>query len=135
LIGILTGEGWSASVLDPGNMKKLCEEDAKELFKKETDKLKLNQREINFTSHYNQSLKNCFMMIKISTDLTIPEPPATENLSFDFYDVGESSKIGSFLVQRDRKSKIESILYCHVSKQECHSLVEWQKLVKSFMEE
>lgn len=135
LVILMAGEGWGAPAVESNSLKQLCEDDAKELFKKETGKMKLDKRELTYSSHYNLSLKNCFMMIKISTDLTIPEPPPTENLSYDFYDVTASSKIGSFLLQLDRKSKVEIVLYCHVSKQECHSLAEWKNLVKSFMEE
>ena len=117
---------------DPGT---LCGEDARELFKKEKSKLKLTKIEVGYTSHYNRSLKNCFMTLKIATDLTAPDPPSSENLSYDFYDVSENVKIGSFLMQLDRKSGVESILFCHVSKEECHSLTEWRKLVRPFMEE
>ena len=75
------------------------------------------------------------MVIKITTDLNLIEPPTFENLSYDFYDVNVSTKIGSFLIQLDRKSGLETLLFCHVSKVECHSLLEWNKLIKPFMEE
>ena len=135
MICFLYSLGWGASAGEEKNLKQLCEEDARDLYQKETGKMKLEKLDLSYTKHYSQSLKNCFMIIKISTDLNLAEPPSVEILSYDFYDVNVNSKIGSFLIQLDRKSGVEKLSYCHVSKVECHSLVEWKNLVKPFMEE
>jgi hypothetical protein len=135
IICFLAGQGWGASGGEENSLKQLCEDDAKDLFKKETRKMKLVTLDLSYKNYYNKSLKSCFMIIKISTDLKPIEPPSIENLSYDFYDVNENAKIGSFLMQRDRKSGLETLLFCHVSKVECHSLLEWKNLVKPFMEE
>ncbi|MFI5303644.1 MAG: hypothetical protein ACHQYP_02505 [Nitrospiria bacterium] len=135
IVCIFAGQGFGESPGDEKNLKQLCEDDAKDLYKKETGKIKLEKIDLSYTTHYNKSLKNCFMVIKITTDLNLIEPPTVENLSYDFYDVNVSTKIGSFLIQLDRKSGLETLLFCHVSKVECHSLLEWNKLIKPFMEE
>ncbi len=135
LVFFLYSQGWGASPEEEKSLKQLCEEDAKYLYKKETGKMILEKIDVSYTNHYNKSLKNCFMIIKMSTDLNLIEPPSIENLSYDFYDVNEDSKDGSFLMQLDRKTGVEMVIYCHVSEIECHSLLEWKNLVKPFMEE
>ena len=128
-------QGGAASLEEEHEIKQLCMEDAQDLFNKETGKLKLDHITMRNITYYNKSLKSCFMMIQLSTDIASLDSPRDEILSYDFYHVDENAKIGSFLMQRDRKSGRETLFYCHFSGRECHSLPEWRNLVKSYMEE
>ncbi len=134
-ISLFSGEGWAASLDEEYKLKQLCENDAQEIFSRETRRMKLDHYKLSYINHYNKSLKTCFMIIQISTDLNLLDLPVIETLSYDFFDVEENAKVGSFFMQLDRKSGKKTLFFCHFSGQECHSLPEWQKLIKLYMEE
>ena len=117
------------------NLQEQCGKLAAEAFAKEwgtvvsnTDK---GQTIADHRHHYNLRLNKCFYL-ELSTIYPRERQysrPAGALSSSRLFDLRESSKIGSYHQLEDE------IVACDVQGKECHSLLEYEALIKPFMED
>jgi hypothetical protein len=113
------------------NLQDRCGKFAAEVFAKEwgtgisnTDD---GQTVADYRHHYNFRLNKCFYL-----ELSATSPRSRDEGQFSssrLFDLQESREIGTYQQLEDE------VVSCDVQGKECHSLLEYQTLIKPFMED
>ena len=81
----------------------------------------------DYRNHYNFRLNKCFYLgLSITEPRSGDERPFSSSRLFDLY---ESTEIGTY------QQLVAEVVSCDVQGNECQSLLEYQALIKSFMED
>jgi hypothetical protein len=134
LIFAVSGYAYAQSVKESYELKERCGKRAKETFNKDYGKGYLNTDDrtfmITYANHYNRKLKKCFVMLNKTG---FPKKKDKFGIVTDktLWDINEMKQYGGFF----KFSKMEKPLSCQVLNKVCNSEVEWDSLVKPYMEE
>jgi hypothetical protein len=111
------------------NLQEQCGKLAAEVFAKEwgtgTSNTDYGQTIADYRNHYNFRLNKCFYL-----ELSATYPRRTGEGQFSssrLFDLQESKEIGTYQQLEDE------VVSCDVQGKECHSLLEYQALIKPFM--
>ena len=102
-------------------LKKSCERLAAETFNRET----ADDDRVDYRAHYNARLHKCFY-----AETYISPTPGGVNTWVYLSDLQQNRIYGGF-----HKSTNLGLFYCSLQDKECHSEVEWNDLVKPYMED
>jgi hypothetical protein len=102
-------------------LQKNCSKLAAETFRREAD----DEDRVDYLAHYNARLNKCFY-----TETYISRTPVGINMWVYLSDLQENRIYGGF-----HRSTNIGLFYCNLQDKECHSEAEWNKLVKSYMED
>jgi hypothetical protein len=89
------------------------------------------QEMTTFQNHYSATLNKCFCLQIVTTVNTTNKNIST---SMTLFDVNENKDYGNFFKMTKEHERPVTII-CDVKGQLCHSEIEWQELLKPFMEE
>ena len=103
-------------------LKKSCERLAAEIFNRETAG---DDDRVDYRAHYNARLHKCFY-----AETYISPTPGGVNTWVYLSDLEQNRIYGGF-----HKSTNLGLFYCSLQDKECHSEVEWNDLVKPYMED
>ena len=113
------------------NLQERCGKFAAEVFAKEWgtgfSNMDNGQTIADYRNHYNFRLNKCFYL-----ELSITEPRSGDERPFSssrLFDLYESTEIGTYQQLGDE------VVSCDVQGKECQSLVEYQALIKPFMQD
>jgi hypothetical protein len=113
------------------NQQERCGKLAAEVFAKEWGAGVSNtddrQTIADYRNHYNFRLNKCFYL-----ELSTTYPRSRDERQFSssrLFDLHESREIGTYHQLED------AVVSCDVQGKECHSLLEYQALIKPFMED
>lgn len=97
-----------------------------------TKRVKLCDGQGHYTNHYNLKLNTCFVNMSASCDGK-KEHEATSFWSESVVDINENKDYANY---SGRPGKIDAKPFiCSVGEKACKSLLEFQKLIKLYMEE
>ena len=82
----------------------------------------------SYVNHYNAKLNRCYMLVSSQSNL---DENTGSNLAIQLIDVNEHNAIAFYSAGSNNKEPTE----CFLRDRECHSLEEWKKLIKPFIEE
>ena len=82
----------------------------------------------NYVNHYNVKLNRCYMLVSSKPN---PNEDTGLNVAIQLIDVNEHNAFAFYSAGSNDKELTE----CFVQDKQCHSLDEWKKLIKPFMEE
>ena len=113
------------------NLQDRCGKVAAEVFAKEWgtgfSNMDNGQTIADYRNHYNFRLNKCFYLeLSMTEPRSGDERPFTSSRLFDLY---ESTEIGTYQQLGDE------VLSCDVQGNECQSLLEYQTLIKLFMQD
>jgi hypothetical protein len=103
-------------------LQKNCEKLAAETFNRETAD---DEDRIDYRAHYNARLNKCFY-----AETYISLTPVGVNTWVYLSTLQENRIYGGF-----HRSTNIGLFYCSLQEKECHSEVEWNELVKPYMED
>ena len=103
-------------------LQKNCEKLAAETFHRETAD---NADRVGYRAHYNARLNKCFY-----AETYISLTPVGVNTWVYLSTLQENRIYGGF-----HRSTNIGLFYCSLQEKECHSEVEWNELVKPYMED
>ncbi len=85
----------------------------------------------SYNSHYNAKLNKCFILM---TDESYGHNGSLLKM---LWDINENKEYGNIFLSMDKDSSIfpTRVLGCYVSEKRCNSQIEWDTLVKPYMEE
>ena len=103
-------------------LQKNCEQLAAETFNRETAN---DEDRIDYRAHYNTRLNKCLYV-----ETYISRTPAGTNTWVYLSDLQGNRIYGGF-----HRSTNIGLFYCSLREKECHSEVEWNDLVKPYLED
>jgi len=127
---------YAATNKEEYELQERCGKHAKEFFKLEYGsgvfKTKYGQSEAVFTNHYNRKLNKCFVMTTL-TDYVYKnnQPEYAKYFVITVLDINENKEYGRFhnIYRQDKPA------FCRVADKSCRDMLEWEALIKSYMEE
>ncbi|MCX5864661.1 MAG: hypothetical protein NTW42_06275 [Deltaproteobacteria bacterium] len=127
---------YAASNKEEYELQERCANSAKEFFKLNHGsgifKTKYGQAEAVFTNHYNRKLNKCFVMTTL-TDYVYKNsrPEYAKSFVITVLDINDNKECGRFynIYQQDKPA------FCRVEDKPCHDILEWEALIKPYMEE
>jgi hypothetical protein len=123
---ILFSNSYAGSIKEEYELQERCAKSAADSFKKSYGNEGILT---HYSNHYNKNLNKCFILI-IST--TLPKGKQEHpSLSKLLYDVNEQKEYASFFMFTDSRE----IMDCTVLGKPCSSQIEWDTLIKPYMEE
>jgi hypothetical protein len=126
----------TSSTKEEYELQERCGNNAKEFFKHEhgsgTFKTEYGQAEAVHTNHYNRKLNKCFVMTTF-TDYVYKnnQPEYAKSFVITVIDINENKEYGRFhnIYKQDKPA------FCEVAGRICRDMLEWEALIKPFMEE
>jgi hypothetical protein len=99
-----------------------------------------NSMFIYYSNHYNRKLKRCLVLEEVDY---MPKGEKTPTMStFDLRDINEVNKVFAHSIFTGEVNKKEKTLFktnfgtiCEVGEKKCNNWVEWESMIKPYMEE
>jgi len=89
---------------------------------------------VSYQNHYNARLNKCFYLQTVNT---YPKNKA-ENVHEDgvLFDINDNREYGNFHRMMNYEGPYDPVpVICNLLERQCHSRVEWEYLVRPYMEE
>jgi len=106
--------------ITPNELQKNCEKSAAENFNRKTAN---DEDRVDYRAHYNARLNKCFCR-----ETYISHTPVGINMWVYLSDLQENRIYGGF-----HKSTNIGFFYCDLQNKQCHSVSEWNELMKQYM--
>jgi hypothetical protein len=103
-------------------------------------KVEGDSRLIHYTNHYNRKLKRCLVLEEIDH---MPKGEKAPTMSiFNLHDINQVGKVLAHAIFTGELNKEEKKLFitkfgttCEVGKRKCNTWIEWERMIKPYMEE
>ena len=134
LLFAVSGYTYAQSVKEAYELQERCGKRAQEVFNKEygNGNFSIDDRTfmITYTNHYNRKLNKCFVILE---SISFPKKKDKLGILIDktLWDINEMKEYGGFA----KFSDTDKLSRCLVLDKGCNSEIEWDSLVKPYMEE
>jgi hypothetical protein len=132
---VTSSNGYAATAKDEYELEERCGKNAREFVKYEYGYIHaeiVGQPSVTFVNHYNKKLNKCFVMTTIARMVyKNNQPEAVASLLYELKEVNEHKSYGSFHYDNAQNKLIS----CNVVATICYDVLQWQSLVKAYMEE
>jgi hypothetical protein len=126
----------AASNTEEYELQERCGKQAKEFFQRKYGdgvfKTKDGQQEIDYSNHYSKKFNKCFVQITTNNvRYKNKMPEVVTSFEILILNISENKEYGRFV---NIYSKDKPAL-CRVANESCHDILEWEALIKPYMEE